>query len=117
MLNKNGKIEYKGKEYSTVFNLNVMEQIQAEYGTIEKWGELTDGQENEVDVKALIFGLTCMLNEGIDIDNEDNGTNNPLFTHKQVGRLLSEVGLNKITQEINQTVINSTQSGENSKNA
>lgn len=113
MLNTNGKIEYKGKEYTIVFNLNVMESIQAKYGTIEKWGELTDGQGEEVDIQALIFGLTEMINEGIDISNEDNGTNEPFFTHKQVGRILSEVGLSKITEKINETVVNSTNTGEN----
>ncbi|MCQ2077647.1 MAG: hypothetical protein MJZ20_11605 [Bacteroidaceae bacterium] len=113
MLNTNGKIEYKGKEYTIVFNLNVMESIQAKYGTIEKWGELTDGQGEEVDIQALIFGLTEMINEGIDIFNEDNGTKEPFFTHKQVGRILSEVGLSKITEKINETVVNSTNTGEN----
>ena len=32
-----GKITYKEKEYKVVFNLNVMEAIQEEYGTIDKW--------------------------------------------------------------------------------
>lgn len=113
MLNTNGKIEYKGKEYTIVFNLNVMESIQAKYGTIEKWGELTDGQGEEVDIQALIFGLTEMINEGIDIGNEDNGTNDPFMTHKQVGRILSEVGLSKVTEKINETVVNSTNTGDN----
>ena len=90
-----------------------MEAIQAKYGTIEKWGELTDGQGEEVDIQALIFGLTEMINEGIDISNEDNGTNESFFTHKQVGRILSEVGLSKITEKINETVVNSTNTGEN----
>ena len=39
----NGKIQYKNKEYKLVFNLNVMEAVQAEYGTLEQWGDLTDG--------------------------------------------------------------------------
>lgn len=113
MIDTNGKIEYKGKEYKIVFNLNVMEELQAKYGTIEKWGELTDGQGEEVDIQALIFGLTEMINEGIDISNEDNGTNEPKFTHKQVGRLLTEVGLTRVTEKINETVVNSTNTGEN----
>ena len=37
------EIEYNGKKYSIVFNLNVMEAIQEEYGTIGEWGKLTDG--------------------------------------------------------------------------
>ena len=113
-------VEYKGKELKIVFNLNVMEAIQAEYGTLDKWGALTDGKTDggEVDVKALIFGLREMLNEGIEIDNEDKGENNPPLTHKQVGRILTDMGLEKATKDVNDLVIDSTHSDEaDSKNA
>ena len=108
----NGKIQYRDREYKIVFNLNVMEAIQAEYGTMEKWGDLTDGSSGEPDAKAVIFGIREMLNEGIDIDNDENGTDIPFFTHKQVGRLVTEVGLRNVTETMNQTVIESTQSAE-----
>ena len=108
----NGKIQYRGKELSLVFNLNVMENVQAEYGTVEKWGDLTDGSSGEVDAKALIFGFTEMLNEGIDIANEENGTDEPHLTHKQVGRIITEVGLQNAAKVMNDTVIESTRSAE-----
>lgn len=108
-------INYKDKEYKIVFNLNVMEKIQEEYKTIQAWGDLTDGAKGEVNIKALVFGLTEMINEGIEIDNEDKGLNEPLLTHKKVGRMLSEIGLDKATKEINGVVIESTKSDE--KNA
>lgn len=108
----NGKIQYRGKELALVFNLNVMENVQAEYGTVEKWGDLTDGSSGEVDAKALIFGFTEMLNEGIDIANEENGTDDPHFTHKQVGRIITEVGLQNAAKVMNDTVIESTRSAE-----
>lgn len=110
-------INYKGKPYKIVFNLNVMEVIQDEYKTLEAWGELTDGKAGEVNVKALIFGLTAMLNEGIDITNEDNNTNEPYLTHKQVGRILTDLGLEKTTEAVNDLVIDSAGATEdNSKN-
>ena len=108
-------IKYKDKEYKIVFNLNVMEQIQDEYGTLDKWGKLTDGSEGEPNIKALIFGFTCMINEGIEIDNDENGTDNKLFTQKQVGRLMQEVGLEEMTKVLTNTVTASTKSAE--KNA
>lgn len=111
----NGKIEYKNKEYKLVFNLNVMEEIQEEYGTLEEWGALTDGSKGEINAKAIIFGLTKMLNEGIDIDNEENGTDVKPLTLKQVGRIITEVGLEAATSSLNQTVVESTKSEE--KNA
>ena len=110
-----GEIEYKGKAYKIVFNLNVMEEIQEEYGTLEKWGDLTDGKSGEPNAKAVIFGFTKMLNEGIDIENEENGTDIKPFTTRQVGRIITDVGLASATKKLNDTVIKSTKSNE--KNA
>ena len=111
------EFEYKGKSYKLVFNLNVMEVIQEKYGTLEKWGKLTDGAENdgEPNAKAVIFGITAMLNKGIDIENEENGTEEKMLTNKQVGRMITEIGLQSSAQLMNGVVIDSTQSGE--KNA
>ena len=110
-------LEYKGKTYNLVFNLNVMEVIQDKYGTLENWGKLTDGAENdgEPNAKAVIFGITAMLNEGIDIENEENGTEEKMLTNKQVGRMITEIGLQSSAQLMNGVVIDSTKSGE--KNA
>ncbi len=105
----NGKIQYKDKEYNLVFNLNVMERIQEEYGSIEEWGNLT-GANGEPNAKAVIFGFTEMLNEGIDIQNEENGTNDKFLTLKQVGRMITEIGLQNATLKLNETVIESTKS-------
>ena len=93
-------IEVDGVSYPFVFNLNVMELIQQEYGTLDAWGDLTDGEayakreflaknpmmnesdwidlsdkekakyKGEPDAKAVIFGFREMINEGIDIENE-----------------------------------------------
>jgi hypothetical protein len=89
-----------------------MEVIQEEYKTINTWAELTDGKGGEVDVKALKFGFAAMLNEGIDIANEDKGTNEPYLTLKQVGRILSEIGFNKATEDMNEVVVESVKSDE-----
>ena len=107
-------LEYKGKEYNLVFNLNVMEVIQDKYGTLENWGKLTDGAENdgEPNAKAVIFGITAMLNEGIDIANEENGTKEKMLTNKQVGRMITEIGLQSSAQLMNGVVVDSTKSSE-----
>ena len=116
-------IEHNGKRYNIVFNLNVMETIQEEYETLENWGALTDGKaidpetgkEKEVDIKALLFGFREMLNEGIEIENEKNGTNEPLLTKKQVGRIITDIGLENATEALNSLVVESTDNGD-SKN-
>jgi hypothetical protein len=107
-------LEYKGKKYKLVFNLNVMQVIQDKYRTLEYWGKLTDGAKNngEPNAKAVIFGITAMLNEGIDIDNEENGTEEKMLTKKQVGRMITEIGLKSSAQLMNGVVVDSTQSSE-----
>lgn len=107
-------IQYKNKDYKLVFNLNVMEEIQNEYGSVEKWGAMCEPGNGEPNIKALKYGFASMLNEGIDIDNEENGTNDPPVTLKQVGRMVSEMGIDKTTQALSSTVIKSTKS--NAKN-
>ena len=110
-----------GKQYKAVFNFNVMQEIQLQYGTFKKWGELTDGKkdgkETEVDIQALIFGIKAMLNESIDIENEENPNDpKPFLTEKQVGRLITKMGITEATNKLNQTVIDSTKGDEPPKN-
>ena len=112
MKDYNGTILYKGKEYKLVFNLNVMDTIQDKYGTINKWAELTDGEDGEPNAKAVIYGFTQMLNEGIDIENEENGTDIKPLSTKQVGRMITEYGLMNATKTMNETVVESTRSTE-----
>lgn len=108
-----GIINYRGKEYTLPFNLNVMEQIQDEYGTLDKWELLSE--DEEPNIKALKFGLMAMLNEGIEIENEENGTKEKLLTNKQVGRIISEIGVSKVFEKIDKTITESTEAEE--KNA
>lgn len=103
-------------EYPLVFNLNVMEKIQDKYETIEEWGDLTDGKECEINVKALKYGITEMINEGIDIENETMEIKREFLTDKQVGRIITELGIEKIANDIQDTVIESTKIEDNLKN-
>lgn len=109
-------IKYQDNEYKIAFNLNAMEEIQEEYGSLDEWGALTDGKSGETNIKALIFGFTAMINEGIDIDNDSRSSEEklPFMTHKQVGRMLSDIGIDKMTEAMNQLVVESA--GDDSKN-
>ncbi len=110
------EIEYRGKTYKLVFDLNVMEAIQDEYGSIEAWGKLTEPDDGgEPNIKALVFGVTEMINEGIDIDNDESGTDDKPLTHRKVARILTEVGLESVTDKVQKSVIDSTE--DDSKNA
>ena len=109
-------INANGTEYPIVFNLNVMELIQEKYGTLEKWGELTDGKEREIDIKALKFGITEMINEGIDIEDENCEIKREFLSEKQVGRIITNIGMEKLATDIQQTVIDSTKTDNEPKN-
>ena len=109
------EIECSGKTYKLYFNLNVMEEIQCEYKTFDNWVDLVNGKEKskEVDIKALKFGFQSMINEGIEIQNEEEGTEIKPFTSRQIGRLITEYGLINANQKLMDTVIKSTKSTKN----
>ena len=110
-------INSKGVEYPLVFNLNVMEKIQEKYGSYEKWGDLTDGKDSEINIGALKFGILEMINEGIDIENEDKENKREFITNKQVGRIITEIGMEALAEKMKETVIDSTKNDEEVKNA
>ena len=105
-----GHIHYNDLDYPLAFTLNVMEEIQEEYGTIDKWGELTSGEEPSA--KAVIFGFWAMINEGIDIENETAEVKRDFVTKKQVGRIITEHGLAESTLALHDTVAKSVESAE-----
>lgn len=115
---KNNKAEltYKGLKYALVFNLNVMEQIQEKYGSVAAWGEMVENNE-EPNAKAVKFGITCMINEGIEIYNEDHEDDEDFkprkaLTENKVGRIITEVGLAETTEQLKKSVVDSTKSDE-----
>lgn len=109
------EVEFGGKKYDLVFNLNVMQAIQKRYKTLAAWGALTDGTANdgETDIEALLFGVCEMLNEGIDIKNETAEKKEDFFTIKQVGRLMSDFGEKELTKAVNEVVIESAGAEKN----
>ena len=108
-------IEAEGKKYPLAFNLNVMEEIQEHYGSLDAWGKVTQG-DGEPKVKDLKCGVLLMLNEGIDMENEKNGTDDPMLTAKKVGRIMTEVGIQNVVSAIRQITVASVKTEGDSKN-
>lgn len=108
-------IEIEKAKYPLVFNLNVMEEIQEQYGSLEEWGKITSGK-GEPQIKDLKNGIMAMMNEAIDIENEENETNAPMLTAKQVGRIMTEVGIATIVEKIQEITIASTKGEGETKN-
>lgn len=107
-----GKLQLGDREIPFSFDLNVLETIQEKYGSLQEWSAKVEPEEGEADIGALLFGFTEMINEGIDIQNDKNHTNDAFMTKKQVGRLLTEYGLEDASKKMKQVVIDSTKSDE-----
>jgi len=108
-------LEYNTVKYPMIFTLNVMETIQEEYGSLDKWMDLI--KEDEPSIKALKFGLGAMINEGIEIENETAETPSKSVDLKKVGRIITELGLNNVATKIGENVVASTKVDDTSKNA
>ncbi len=115
MLNKMNFIETENEKYPLMFTLNVMEKIQEEYGSIEKWSNLVQ-KEGEPDIKALKFFITEVINEGIEIENEKTGEKKKPITLKKSGRILTEVGLSGAANTIMETITSSVSPEDSEKN-
>ena len=103
------------EQYPIVFNLNVMEEIQEEYGSVSKWGEIVENNHLEPKIKDLKKGLLIMINEGVEIENEKGLAKEPL-TSKKIGRLINKGTLKELIEKVKNITINSTKVDNNVKN-
>jgi len=107
------KLEYLEDDenrYPMAFSLNVMEAIQEKYGTLQDWGELAQNAK-EPNIKALKFMVTEAINEGLDIENRDEK-----LTSRQVGRLITRIGIQNVAEKINKLITSSVSGDDESKN-
>lgn len=113
MIDKKMVIKLRGNEYPMAFNLNVIEAIQEKYGTIVNWQDkMTPAKDGEAQFKDIKWTLMSFINEGIEIENDENEEKRPLITEKQLGRLItsmediksvSEAIMNAVTQNVPET--------------
>lgn len=114
MLEIKEHIVTKTGEYPVVFSFNVLEEIQNKYDTFDNWSHLIEGEswiekdkkwkKGEPRISDIKYFIKIAINEGIDLENEINNKNRPFMTDKQVGRLISEVGVAKISKIIKNVI-------------
>lgn len=128
-------LETKTKKVPMLFSFNVMEEMQNKYGSYNAWLHLVRGEkqiinkdntvdyektiEGEPDLTAVKLGLLSAINEGIEVENEGKSEDEKmkLYTGKEVGRLLTEIGLNKAGNKLQDAVIASqVNSNDNTSN-
>ena len=118
MKNNEIYIEYKGQKYDVVFDMNVIESIQNKYESFNNWSDLIQPKDGtECNIEALKFGFCEAINEGIDIANEDREEKLDFLSLKQIGRIITDIGLKEVNKKVQDAVIESTKSGEEGKNA
>ena len=100
------KLEVNGKDYTLAWNLNVMEEMQDKYGSLEAWGKTSEGEEPKI--SSIIDAFEAMINEGIEIDNEKNGTNEKPLTHRQIGRIISAYGVENAAETMKNAISEAT---------
>lgn len=104
-------VELAGKKYEMFCNINVLQELQDRYGSMQAWADHLDDAKGEASLKAVLDGLAVMINEGIDIANDD-GKNRQMITRKQLGRMVDEVSLPELLSTMGELISESMQSAE-----
>lgn len=115
MIDKIKQIEINGVNYPIAFSMNVMENVQNEYGSMGNWTDALQPENKEPQIKDLIWTFQEFLNEGIDIENEENNGNRKPLSHKQVGRLLSNMNMADLGATIRDLTTQSIQTDPNAQ--
>ena len=112
MLDKIVYLEDGEIRYPMAFTMNVMEVIQEAYGTIQNWAKLVQNAK-EPNIKALKLMVTEAINEGLDIEEKEER-----LTPKQVGRLITKLGIKNVYSKTNTLITSSVpEAEEKPKNA
>lgn len=96
MIDKVEHIEVDGKKYPYFFDLNMLEQIQDEYGSIAEWDKKLTGKEGEDgnkewSCKHVKKSFASMINEGYAKEGSSE-----TIDEKQVGAIFAKAGLREI---------------------
>ena len=109
-------IETKEDKYPVIFSFNVLEEIQNKYDSFDNWSHIIEGeqfidgkwQKKEPKISDVKYFIKIAINEGIDLENEKTNSDRKFLTDKQVGRLISEVGVQTISKIIREVIQTST---------
>ena len=114
MIDKITYLETDSEKFPLASTLNVMESIQNEYETLSNWSELIRNKK-EPNIKALKFFITESSNEGIDVENEKSDEKRATISSAKVGRIITEIGFQKVAKNINKMVRESVKTSKNVK--
>jgi hypothetical protein len=70
------------KKHALVFTVRALKAVNKKYGGIKQMTEAMDGDEGSEDVFTWL--ITLLANQGIEIENRNNGTHMPSITEDDV---------------------------------
>jgi len=101
--------------FPILYDINVLEALQQKFGGLSAWSETLSPEDGEPPFSAVIDTVEILIAEGIDA-KADEGETITMPSRKQIGRLISRVGLAKVLEVIKNAAISAA--GEDSqKNA
>ena len=115
-------INIGGDEYEMVLTTKATKTIAARYGGLENLGEKLMKSENfEMALDEIVWLITLLCNQGIQIANLKNGEKKPLLSEEIVEILTSPGELAEYKTAITEAMMKGTKrfvvSEDNSKNA
>ena len=117
------QISIRGKEYSLILTTKATKEIAKRYGGLSNLGDKLMKSENfEEALDEVVWLITLLANQGIMIDNLQNGEKKPLLTEEKVELLTSPLELATYKTAITEAMFKGTkrniesESDESSKN-
>ena len=99
-------LKTKNETFPFTYSLNVMEALQNEFGSLNKWSDMVEPKDgSEPKIKALLFFFKEAINEGIDIENENSNQPRKFVNERKVGRIITELGVKTVLEQLKGTVI------------
>lgn len=119
---RSATINIGGTDYEMVLTTRATKAISARYGGLENLGDKLMKSENfEMALDEIVWLITLLCNQGIQISNLRNGDNKPLLTEETVELLTSPGELAEYKNAITEAMMKGTKrliaSEDNSKNA
>ena len=119
---RSSKITIGGAEYEMLLTTKATKEIAGRYGGLSNLGEKLMKSENfEMALDEIVWLITLLCNQGIQIHNLKNGDKKPLLTEETVELLTSPGELAEYKDAITEAMLKGTkrnvESEDTSKNA
>ena len=101
--------------FPILYDINVLEAIQQKFGGLSAWSDKLSPETGEPPLSAVIDTVEILIAEGIDA-KADEGEEIAMPNRKQIGRLISRIGLEKTLEIIKESAVAAAGEGDE-KNA